>query len=441
MGKKFIFIGGIIVFIIIGCILFLFDNKKVERDYNKENKEITKNYIVYVKASALLRLDIEENYTKCEDDKCLRSLLVTYVELIDDKAKSIFKNEDLLEDNSFSEVFENVVDIITDHNDKIDSFTIYSDFEDIKSDIKLYENYEIEVIIDTKENLMLLHEGKMISEDETTTTTVDKNGSKKFSLGADDVTFKNKKKGYSYSVDKDTRISVTAKGLNSKLEKIKKIKLYVDVDDLEIGKKKVRLHVDDGDDDITYTISPSSLSVEVIDTSELPTEEVTTTTPVSDDNKVGINLNDSVEYYEMSACYKLVYIEPSCVTSTIGELKIKYPDYNQELDSSLFNDEDKFNDNVSAMITYFPACKLEIPSNIKTALSGVAGFAPTINTTSIDPYWIKFKDSTYDKYIQNIDFTKYSIYPDESCSKEAEKNYKVLDEDVCKKYNLTCDRW
>lgn len=451
MDRKYIFIGGMVLFVFLGCVLFLFGGREVEKEYAKRDKTHVENYIMYVKAGALVKLNIEDTYENCDEGKCLRKLIVTSYELIDSKASKLYDDIDLLEKYTLNSVVNEIVKISLENDSKLKEVVLYTDADDLKEEIDLKAEVEVVIDVDTAHDLILLHEGKDALKDETTTTAVDKKTSKKFSLDGSDVAFKNKKSGFKYTIDEDVTLSVTVKGMASDLDKIAKIDLYVNVKSLNAGKKKIKVYVDNDNEDVTFTVSPSSISVTAVDTNkkdEEPSEEVTTTKPVDNDNeeRVGINLNDNVQYAEGTACYNLVYVEPVCLTSTIKELKEKYPDYNKELDEDTsYSDDDKFNkNNIYSLANYFPSCIGEIPSSTKSKLENIKGFLPVFKDKAIEPNWIVFKDSSYDKYIESDDFSKYSIYVDSGCGDtggSGNVDYSILDESICKKYNLTCDRW
>ena len=178
MKNKGLLIGIIVIVVIaLGCgAYFLFFNKKEEtKPIKEEPKEVINNYVAYVKINPSIKLEYTE---KCLDKQCEEPIVTKY-ELLNDDAKEMFKNVNLLDgDDTLAAVIENICKTAKNNNIEVNDVEIVSDWEeinayiekeaiiyDIQYNVEKVETNEIENIIETK-----VEEEKNIKEQEITTT-------------------------------------------------------------------------------------------------------------------------------------------------------------------------------------------------------------------------------------------------------------------------------
>ena len=92
LKNKKTLIGIVIVLILIGLILvgiFLFGKDKEEKT---QNKETTNNYVAYIKINPSIKIEYSQT---CNQNTC-NDPIVTKYELINEDAKNIYKDIDLL---------------------------------------------------------------------------------------------------------------------------------------------------------------------------------------------------------------------------------------------------------------------------------------------------------------------------------------------------------
>lgn len=119
----------IIIAVIVGIIIF---SKEEEKNLNNES---TNNYIAYIKINPSIKLE----YTQiCNDDNTnCEEPIVTNYELINDDAKNIYKDIDLLDSNmDLFNVLDFIITIAKENNITVNNVDIYSDWKKLDNYIK-----------------------------------------------------------------------------------------------------------------------------------------------------------------------------------------------------------------------------------------------------------------------------------------------------------------
>lgn len=140
----------ILISLIIGGIFFFSkDNKK-----QKQNNETTNNYVAYIKINPLIKIVYSQT---CKNETC-NDPIVTNYELINDDAKDIYKDIDLIGTNN------NLYDVITlisktaeENNIEFENVEIYSNWDNLNNyiDNSNKDDYKWSYIVNIrdKENL------------------------------------------------------------------------------------------------------------------------------------------------------------------------------------------------------------------------------------------------------------------------------------------------
>ncbi len=123
-NNRIIMMSTVIILVIIFFIEIIIGIVQLKE--KRENEETTNNYVVYIKLNPLLKLEFSQTCTKKECDEPT----VTKYELINEDAKKIYKNLDLLEE---SNDLKDTIDLIcnTASNSKIvfDEVNIYTNWK------------------------------------------------------------------------------------------------------------------------------------------------------------------------------------------------------------------------------------------------------------------------------------------------------------------------
>lgn len=157
--KIFIFIIiGLALIILIASGIFLFIKNNDEKE---QNNEITNNYVAYISINPTIKLEFSQTCRNNNSEKNINSNcddpIVTKYELINDDAKTIYKDVNLVD---ITDQLWNVLDLINttakEHDIEVNTIEIYSDWNKIEQYIsenntKYIWNYEIN--INTKDEL------------------------------------------------------------------------------------------------------------------------------------------------------------------------------------------------------------------------------------------------------------------------------------------------
>lgn len=138
LKNKKTLIGIVIVLILIGLILggiFLFGKDKEEKT---QNKETTNNYVAYIKINPSIKIEYSQT---CNQNTC-NDPIVTKYELINEDAKNIYKDIDLLgSDKDLIKVVNLICETAKENDIVFDTINIYSNWD--KFETYLEEGTEI----------------------------------------------------------------------------------------------------------------------------------------------------------------------------------------------------------------------------------------------------------------------------------------------------------
>lgn len=140
----------ILISLIVGGIFFF----SKDNEEKTQNKETTNNYVAYVKINPLIKIEYSQT---CKNDTC-NDPIVTKYELVNDDAKDIYKDIDLIGTNN------NLYDVITlisktaeENNIEFENVEIYSNWDNLNNyiDNSNKDNYKWSYIVNVrdKENL------------------------------------------------------------------------------------------------------------------------------------------------------------------------------------------------------------------------------------------------------------------------------------------------
>lgn len=140
----------ILISLIVGGI-FLFSKDDEEKT---QNKETTNNYVAYVKINPLIKIEYSQT---CNQNTC-NDPVVTKYELINDDAKNIYKDIDLIgTNNKLYDVLTLISKTAEDNNVEFENVEIYSNWDNLNNyiDNADKDNYKWSYIVNIrdKENL------------------------------------------------------------------------------------------------------------------------------------------------------------------------------------------------------------------------------------------------------------------------------------------------
>ncbi len=451
MKKKNIIIILVIVAILIGGLstyILISKNNSNKKESSKNHKEET--YTMYVKINPLVKLTFKRTYEMCEDEKGNSSLcggvdneIIDY-ELVNDDAKDIYKDLDF-KGKSIEDVLVTLCDVARDNKIGFKSLEITSDDKtlddkDLSDYVKEHSKYtdEVEVYVNFEE---YLNEDEIVDEkDESSNQSVsyivkfDTDGGSAISA----VTVKENealkeptkptKKGYTFV---EWQLNGQKYDFSSKVKQNMTLKA--------LWKKE---------DTSKPTTSNSN-------TSNKPTEN----TPKITSTLSKINLNENIlvqeMYYGTYCGYKffptnLETLFPNKVDKKNISLCENASDYEGCVAFSEY-------ENKESQIKYDASKEEATSAALKTIskkkIRGVTDFS-----YSFSDHKFKYEFEGLDVYYENEKLFKnlsdglknelqqiynlfknsYSVYG--ACGTSPEPPT-LLDEALCKKYNLTCDRW
>ena len=170
VNKKLICIIGLaLIFLII--LIFLFRNEKVD---NNKNIQITNSYVSYVKINPLIKIEYTQT---CDKSGCSDPIVVKF-DLVNDDAKDIYKDIDLIgTNNNLFNVLSLIVDTAKDNNLEFDNVEIYSNWNNLENYVSNNDNITWSYIINIrdKENLDEI-ESSLKQDKELFTVEFDTNG-------------------------------------------------------------------------------------------------------------------------------------------------------------------------------------------------------------------------------------------------------------------------
>lgn len=438
----------VLISLIVGGI-FLFSNDNEEKT---QNKETTNNYVAYVKINPLIKIEYSQT---CKNDTC-NDPIVTKYELVNDDAKDIYKDIDLIGTNN------NLYDVITlisktaeENNIEFENVEIYSNWDNLNNyiDNSNKDNYKWSYIVNVrdKENLedisSSLEQNKVLYNvefetdggNEINTQTIEKGNLVKQPTTPT-------KKGYKF-----IEWQLNGEKFDFKQEITSNIILKAKWEKIETSNNNSNKNENNTNTNTTTNNQNNNENTtNNSSNNNQNTNESTNTTPNEEDTHKGfINLNDNVQYYKGTSCGGYQAIKASCFNKTYRELMAEFPNnYSAELDDPetlewLSLDEVPYEK--SSLVGYFPGCKTTVSSSIQNTINSTPGFYGEFRDNGfMKPNWIYFTDSKYNKFIgETNNFEKYGLYDITACGGggSGELTYYTLDENACEKYNLSCDRW
>ena len=438
----------ILISLIVGGIFFF----SKDNEEKTQNKETTNNYVAYVKINPLIKIEYSQT---CKNDTC-NDPIVTKYELVNDDAKDIYKDIDLIGTNN------NLYDVITlisktaeENNIEFENVEIYSNWDNLNNyiDNSNKDNYKWSYIVNVrdKENLedisSSLEQNKVLYNvefetdggNEINTQTIEKGNLVKQPTTPT-------KKGYKF-----IEWQLNGEKFDFKQEITSNIILKAKWEKIETSNNNSNKNENNTNTNTTTNNQNNNENTtNNSSNNNQNTNESTNTTPNEEDTHKGfINLNDNVQYYKGTSCGGYQAIKASCFNKTYRELMAEFPNnYSAELDDPetlewLPLDEVPYEK--SSLVGYFPGCKTTVSSSIQNTINSTPGFYGEFRDNGfMKPNWIYFTDSKYNKFIgETNNFEKYGLYDITACGGggSGELTYYTLDENACEKYNLSCDRW
>ena len=435
--KKLIIICGIIIlFIIVGIVIFLLLNNKKQDNKKPEETKQNETYEMYVKINPLVKLVFERVYQECNDEDgnsyaCIadESFNIVDYELVNNDAKNIYKDLDLF-GVDLSDAIALLCDTAKDNNidfNQVELTTDYFNFdndsmiEEIKKDSKYHS--EFNVLINIKDNI---NKDDLLTEEE-----------------------KNEVKEYSVIFNSDGGSKVDTQILKEG-EKVTKPK-----DPTKAGYDFVSWQLDGRDYNFDQEVK-DDLKLKAVwkrneqETTTKSTKTTTTTTTkatqkTEDPHKGYINLNDRVLYVEGGYCGRFSHIKDECIGKTYAELAAIYPNHDQFDDSVDVNEKLPGHSmfpyySVMDSYGYFPACVSDsIPQSVQNKVNQSLGYKVD---ASGSVSFISFENSKYEKLMNENVLYNNGLMMNGGCGGGGgDITYSVLDESVCNKWNLKCDRW
>ncbi len=438
----------ILISLIVGGIFFF----SKDNEEKTQNKETINNYVAYVKINPLIKIEYSQT---CKNDTC-NDPIVTKYELVNDDAKDIYKDIDLIGTNN------NLYDVITlisktaeENNIEFENVEIYSNWDNLNNyiDNSNKDNYKWSYIVNVrdKENLedisSSLEQNKVLYNvefetdggNEINTQTIEKGNLVKQPTTPT-------KKGYKF-----IEWQLNGEKFDFKQEITSNIILKAKWEKIETSNNNSNKNENNTNTNTTTNNQNNNENTtNNSSNNNQNTNESTNTTPNEEDTHKGfINLNDNVQYYKGTSCGGYQAIKASCFNKTYRELMAEFPNnYSAELDDPetlewLSLDEVPYEK--SSLVGYFPGCKTTVSSSIQNTINSTPGFYGEFRDNGfMKPNWIYFTDSKYNKFIgETNNFEKYGLYDITACGGggSGELTYYTLDENACEKYNLSCDRW
>lgn len=436
----------ILISLIIGGIFFFSKDNKNQ----KQNNETTNNYVAYIRINPLIKIVYSQT---CKNETC-NDPIVTNYELINDDAKNIYKDIDLIgTNNTLYDVITLISKTAEENNIEFENVEIYSNWDNLNNyiDNSNKDDYKWSYIVNIRDKENLKDISSSLEENiilynivfetdggtEINTQTVEKG-----QLANQPTT--PTKKGYKFIEWQLNGEKFDFKQeINSDIKLIAKWKKAENNNNINTNNTTNNQNTNNNSNKNENTTNNSS-------NNNQNTNESTNTIPSKEDTHKGfINLNDNIQYYKGTSCGGYQAIKASCLNKTYRELMAEFPDnYNSSLNDPetlewLNLDEVPYEK--SSLVIYFPGCETTVSSSIQNTINNTPGFYGEFRDNGfMKPNWIYFTDEKYNKFKgETNNFEKYGIYDITACGGggDGELTYYTLDETACEKYNLSCDRW
>lgn len=483
--KKLIILGTLIIIFIILALCFWPKTKKDNTTGQISQRTIENTYTMYVRINPLVKLVYKESYEMCKKDNGLEyacsnhESTVNNFELLNDDAQAFYQNIDF-KGKELTEVLVTLCDVARDNNVAFSSFEIITDNlnldttelkEKMKDDSRYQSEYEIYVQFEE-----YINESEII-EDNVTKFKVE--------FDANDSNIINQ--------------TVLVKANESVIEPTEPTKDgYVFVEWQYNGKKfdftssinqDIVLKAVWKQNPITTTTKKTTTTTKKI--TKATTKATTTKKPSSITSTIDkINLNDNILVYEIETgvynlCTPRYYTFASNITDNLTLFKDKYSKNYYKLENGLdesicpsYNDDanehnsciEKQCENLKVNLTtsienfkYDTKVEEEASQKLKDLKDantpGIINFTYTdqnhrytyeykalllASSQDLDEFSISYNKryNSFESELNNI-FKNANII-DETCNGACgigPGNTVTLTEDLCNKYNLTCDRW
>lgn len=166
--------------------MMLINNRKSNSKEQSSNQinEKTYNYVAYIKINPSIKL---EYYEICKDDVCDKPIVKKY-ELVNDDAKNIFKDIDLLKDKQeLDDVLNLICNTVKNNNISFDKVEIFSDWKNLNNYLEenkidnqtwsyinnITETDKISEVIETKEKEEIKEKQEAKEKEETLKKTAE----------------------------------------------------------------------------------------------------------------------------------------------------------------------------------------------------------------------------------------------------------------------------
>lgn len=419
-----------ILIFIIGIIVCLKPEIPTKKSQKRELHENT--YTMLIKSAPIVKITFVESYYQCGKNVCSDyTEKVTSHELMNDVAKSVYKDISINEQN-LAETLSTLIEEAKKANTNLDSITLVSNWktryteEELKKEIKKYNKEEISIPItfEYQQNLASENENEENEVKEYTITFDSALGSEVESQKVEEngkvrIPHEPTRDGYEFV---EWQYNNRRFDFNTKVTK-----------DLVLKARWKKLP----------TVSTSTTTTTTTNTNNSNSnnnEQEQTTTA----QKTGINLNENVEYYTSTTCSTYIQVKQACLNKTYDQL-MNEGSYSNEFNKIVEANptlKDETLKLTSSYIKYFPSCySSQYNDIIIPTLKNKKGFISENTNGKIKFTTLHFSNNKYSKYVDRFSYTDNNLVQDGECSSDQTSDVKILDEETCKKFKLTCDRW
>ena len=368
-------------------------------------EETIKKYTAYIKINPLIKIDFSQT---CTIDTCEEPIVTNY-ELVNEDAKSIYKDIKFKENSTLSEALILICETAKNNNIVFENVEVYSEWTNIGNYITDTSSWKYTIKIDEKPKEVENNKTNISTPSDTTSSDENKiqpdntqqkntnnnnvsNTNKEtktinFTYQYEQIELKNlsTKNNYKATIEKMDPITVKITGEKELIEKytieeLGSYKLYVNLSSLTEGTHKVKLQTESTNKDFTYNVTPTKVTIKI--------------EKIEDSSTKGkINLNDNVLYGEADVVYKCDNCIPDSLITKIKNTK-GYREYG-----------------VNNSSVWYKSIALSEPYN--------------------DPQYRDYYDFESDLINAGAESVGGSYGEPEE----------LLTEEICKLYKLSCDRW
>ena len=498
-NKKLLIGLGVAILLIVAIVVVVLVTKPKNENNEIPNNNVDTNtntpvameetHTMYVSINPLVKLVFKEEYTICKDENnqeyvCggIATDIIDY-ELINDDAKDIYKDLDFT-GKTVEDVLLILCDTARDNDIGFESLEITTDSNNVDRDalmnyLKENSTYEEEytVYVNFEEYIdESIIENENTNEDNTDDNNeTDKDNSNNTSNNENDnnpndnqttnnssdnkpnsntdeeltsinlsttsyfIELRNRPSNVSITKADNISIKIEVIGEKSLLDKytiqeLSKYKLFVDLSNIEYGTYNLKIQIENTNPNFTYKISPETFEIEI------KKSNITSTID-------RINLNDNILVEEWPTAGMLC----GSISFVNGNVTDIFPDFYQ---GALF-DTDSFNliSNTLGFNTQKENNAIIALEQIKANLPvGIINFNYTFVNHEFTYRWSglnlygDYDDFSKEWNSQRLNWTSKLNTAFEGATEFNTgcgdiKEPKLLTEELCNKYNLTCDRW